>query len=146
MFEFCAQGQPVKRWACAAESSEAKLLPEQTNHSFFLPQIGAPRGLLTPKPTPTAMPTMSRIIKTLTIILLRALSLAIQDVVLRFTLACFACFFQWSLFGQTWHSLLVRTRLLRQTLSVEVLVAMASMSVSNGSQRRSDRGVEATLL
>lgn len=65
------------------------------------PQIGAPSGFDTPKPTPTAMPTIKNTIRILAMILFLLFSFASGVFQLRFILAFLAFCFQWSLPGQT---------------------------------------------
>ncbi len=96
----------------------------------------APNGLLTPKPTPTAMPMTRTPIRIFTISLFRLLRWErhLQE---RFILAAFAFCCQWFWPGHTWQSVppfkLVVLDFRPQWSAVVVeLVMMASISVSKG--------------
>lgn len=108
-------------------------------HEWCCPHIAAPRGLLIPKPIPTAAPTIKRPISRFTIKRLRLLSCERHEHD-RFILCSLAFLFQWPWPGHTCDSLRPRQPIERRPLislyfnvpSVVEYVIMASISVSNG--------------
>lgn len=108
--------------------------------------MGAPKGLLTPKPTPTPTPMTRRPMATFMMmrffLLMRAMQA--QEPLSRF--AAFALAFQSCLPGHiVGQSFVVEMLFMAYGSEEDVVVIIASMSVSKGFSLRYDRGVERLL-